>query len=563
MKITHLFVSIFFCMFFLAELQAAPFDRFLMPGKVVDSHKKFETTCDKCHEAFDKTKQNKLCLDCHEKINEDVSDSRGFHGKEKSVKQDECRVCHTDHIGRKANIVNLDKFGFNHKYTDYLLKGEHQKISCDSCHFKDKKYRDAPAICFDCHKKDDVHQNRMGKKCHDCHSESGWKKAKFDHDKTKYKLKGKHKKVICADCHPNQRFKATPIVCVSCHKVQDVHRGEFGDKCQKCHNEEKWNNILFDHDKQTKFKLEFQHAKISCGSCHTKNAYKFKLKKDCFSCHQADDKHNAQFNNKCEKCHQEKSWKKITFNHDKDTKFPLLDAHKVVICKACHIGNVYKDKLKTDCGSCHGNDDIHNAKLGNNCIRCHDQKKWAENIAFDHDLTKFPLIGLHGITSCESCHNTTEYKTNNTRCYFCHKSEDVHELKLTGNCETCHTPNGWKVWLFSHNDQTEYKLDGEHALVECVACHKEPIKNLEHVQKKVDNSKGEKALLIGLTALSGKTALGRKTALSGKTALGGLIILSDKCESCHTDDDIHSGKFGKRCEKCHSTDSFKNITKLN
>ena len=94
-------------------------------------------------------------------------------------------------------------------------------------------------------------------------------------------------------------------------------------------------------------------------------------------------------------------------------------------------------------------------------------------------------------------------------------------MKLTSACETCHTPNGWGVWLFSHNDQTDYDLDGEHELIECVACHKEAIK----AKKK--------------------------------------IVLSDKCEACHIDDDIHSGQFGKRCEKCHSTDSFKNISKIN
>jgi len=499
---------------------AAPFDRFLMPGKLVESHKKFETTCDKCHEAFDKQEQNKLCLSCHKKVNKDVKAKLGFHGKEPSVKLEECKNCHTDHIGRSANIVNLDKSGFDHRLTDFLLKGGHKKTRCESCHARGKKYRDAPHLCLDCHKEDDIHQSRMGKKCQDCHSESDWKKTKFDHDKTKYKLKGKHKKVNCGDCHPNQRFKATPVICIACHKVQDVHRGEFGSKCEKCHNTKKWNEILFDHDK-TKFKLRFRHDKISCGSCHVKNIYKVELKKDCYSCHKSDDKHNTQFSNKCEKCHQDKSWEKLTFNHDKDTKFRLTDAHKKASCQSCHFGFVYKEKLKMVCDSCHKVDDIHNGNLGKNCARCHSQKNWWEKIVFDHDLTKFPLIGLHGLASCEACHSSTDYKIKNPRCYACHESEDVHKLKLTKKCESCHTPNGWKVWLFSHNDETDYKLDGEHELVECVACHKDPI-------------------------------VGKKK-----------IVLSDKCVSCHSNDDTHSGKFGKRCEKCHSTDSFKNITKLN
>ena len=525
-----------------SAVSSAPFDRLLMPGKLVASHKKIEIKCDNCHEAFDKKMQNKLCLDCHKKVNKDVDDSKGFHGKNKLVKKKECKYCHTDHIGRDANIVNINKLSFDHKSTDFQLKGAHKSLACDSCHASDKKYRDTLHLCYDCHKSDDSHKKRLGKKCQDCHSEKNWKKTKFDHDKTEYKLEGKHKKVVCGECHPNQRYKATPHKCAACHKVQDVHRGEFGNGCEKCHNSSKWKKILFDHDKETKFKLRFRHEKISCGSCHVKNAYKFELKKDCYSCHKADDKHATKFGKKCDSCHQVKSWEKIKFDHDKDTSFKLLDSHKKVICKNCHEGNIFenednsgvkkatkntasalpiKKKKARSCVKCHDIDDVHNAKLGKKCNSCHSQKNWAENIVFEHDLTSFPLIGLHGITSCDSCHSSTEYKMEKSSCYSCHKSEDVHKLTLTSQCETCHTPNGWKVWLFSHNDQTDYKLDGEHELLECVACHREPIKK---------NKK---------------------------------IVLSDKCENCHSEDDVHSGQFGNRCGKCHSTDSFKNIAKLN
>jgi len=509
-----------FGLHFMSVSMAAPFDRFLMPGKLVDAHKKYERTCDVCHEAFDKQKQDRLCLKCHKKINEDVTAKKGFHSRSQLVSKRECKFCHTDHIGRKENIVHLDKLGFNHKNTDFHLKGAHKKTTCESCHFPEKKYREAPTACYDCHEKNDIHLLRMGKKCQDCHSEINWIEAKFDHDKTKYKLKGKHKKTPCGDCHPNQRYKSTPKLCNACHQVQDIHRGEFGAKCEKCHESVKWTKIRFNHDKDTKFKLKYRHAKISCGSCHVKNAYKVKLKKTCFSCHKADDKHNLRYSEKCEKCHQDKSWDKILFDHDKDTKFRLLDSHKEVGCQNCHEGNVYKDKLKVSCDSCHNIDDVHNGKLGGKCAYCHDQKKWSGNIIFEHDLTDFPLIGLHGITSCESCHSSSEYKVTSLACVACHKVDDAHELKLTSKCETCHTPNGWKVWFFSHDEQTDYDLDGEHKLLECVACHQQAIKGTKK------------------------------------------IVLSDRCESCHMDDDVHSGQFGKRCGKCHSTDAFKNITIL-
>ena len=70
---------------------SAPFDRLLMPGKLVESHKKTEKECDKCHEAFDQKMQNKLCLNCHKKVKEDVKSEKGFHGRNKLIEKKECK----------------------------------------------------------------------------------------------------------------------------------------------------------------------------------------------------------------------------------------------------------------------------------------------------------------------------------------------------------------------------------------------------------------------------------------------------------------------------------------
>jgi len=372
---------------------ATPFDRYLMPGKLIGGHRKIENKCDLCHAFFDKKSQNKMCLACHKKINKDVVQKKGYHGKEKLVTKKVCKYCHTDHVGRKANIVDFDQLSFNHNNTDFTLSGKHRKTSCISCHKKNKKYRNAVSTCIGCHKKNDIHKSRLGKKCRDCHKSNDWRKAEFDHSKTKYPLEGAHKKVSCGDCHPNQRFKATPTSCAACHKVQDVHRGEFGDKCKKCHIVKKWKNIRFDHDKDTKFKLRHRHQKISCKSCHIKNAYKVELKKDCFSCHSVDDKHNGNYGNKCNDCHTDEAWGKVKFKHDRDTKFKLIGVHSKIACSSCHLGRIAKEKKRKHCKSCHGQDDIHNGKLKKDCDYCHDQFSWSKRISFDHDLTNFHCWG--------------------------------------------------------------------------------------------------------------------------------------------------------------------------
>jgi hypothetical protein len=35
--------------------------------------------------------------------------------------------------------------------------------------------------------------------------------------------------------------------------------------------------------------------------------------------------------------------------------------------------------------------------------------------------------------------------------------------------------------------------------------------------------------------------------------------LSERCYSCHSREDIHGGRFGRRCERCHVTTSFEKV----
>ncbi len=83
-------------------------------------------------------------------------------------------------------------------------------MKCNDCHKADKKYREAPSYCNECHKKDDKHKGGLGTDCAKCHVEKDWKTVSFDHDKTKFKLLGKHIDVKCDKCHIDNKFKDTP-----------------------------------------------------------------------------------------------------------------------------------------------------------------------------------------------------------------------------------------------------------------------------------------------------------------------------------------------------------------
>ena len=206
------------------------------------------------------------------------------------------------------------------------------------------------------------------------------------------------------------------------------HKGQLGEKCEGCHSELAWREVRpYDHSK-TKFPLTGAHAKVACNACHAGERYKG-VSRLCADCHQLQDVHAGRYGAKCSTCHQPTKWDAIRFDHDRQTKFPLRGGHATVKCDACHKGDLYRDKLSTTCVSCHKKNDPHRGQLGPNCEKCHNERGWRQKVAFDHDLTRFPLIGHHGLVPCEECHRTPSFKDTSTRCADCHK-DTHHEGRL-------------------------------------------------------------------------------------------------------------------------------------
>jgi hypothetical protein len=440
-------LTIAFSLVFLpASSHAESLESVLMPGKVIEGHANVETDCKSCHARFKKSAQNALCLDCHKDVAKDVAQKQGYHGR---LTEQECRVCHTEHKGRTMNIAPLDEKSFDHKLTDFMLKGGHTnaKVSCRDCHKPKVKFRDAPSDCFACHKKDDKHKGSLGTQCADCHQESDWKKTLFDHSKTKFPLTGKHRDVICKDCHADPKFKGAPTACVACHKKDDDrngHKGKFGDKCESCHVEKSWKTTEFNHDRDTKYPLRGKHAVAKCESCHASPLFKDKLPTTCIACHEKDDKHKGQEGQKCESCHNERDWKSTKIDHGL-TRFPLLGKHAKVECKKCHLTPAFKD-AGIACVACHEKDDKHKYKLGPRCETCHNALSW-KDWRFDHNKqTSYKLDGGHERIVCEACHNKPMPRkvTLSNTCNSCHEADDVHNGGFGKFCERCHVTSSFK-----------------------------------------------------------------------------------------------------------------------
>lgn len=502
---------------FAGNASGQTFERLVMPGPLSKAHADLESDCAKCHAPFKRAEQSTLCLGCHdhEAVQADIRAKLGFHGKSPSAVGAECKICHTEHRGRDADIVGLERNTFPHDSTDYPLLDAHTRIDCESCHEAGKKFRDAPSNCIDCHAKADPHDRKLGEDCGSCHNEKRWREARFDHAKTKFQLEGKHQDVACALCHAGERYLGIPTDCASCHRVDDVHRGRFGKKCESCHTSSQWKTQDFDHARKTKFPLTGKHSSVSCDGCHPGGLVEQKLAMDCLSCHRSDDVHDGRNGSECESCHTTSAWKPATFDHDRKTEFPLRGAHRDVSCEACHTRSVHEQKLGSSCESCHAADDVHETQLGRDCGRCHGEAAWKQKVRFDHDLARFPLLGLHAVVACEACHATSAYRDTKRTCLGCHEHADTHEGRLGPECALCHTPNAWAVWRFDHATQTKFPLRGAHSEVACENCH-------------VESVQGKPKLEAG-------------------------------CNSCHSAEDPHRGGLGTNCERCHGEQSWRDV----
>ena len=412
-----------------------------------------------------------------------------------------------------------------------LIEG-HAKLEkdCGNCHEPFSKSAQ-PRLCLNCHKEvaADIAAQRgfHGKssavakaECRHCHADHKGRNADivnldrtlFNHALTNFALKGAHRSVDCQSCHaPKAKLRAAANDCVGCHRKIDPHKGRLGDVCQSCHSEDGWRKVkAFDHSR-TKFPLEHAHVRVPCATCHAGERYKG-LPSQCADCHRLQDVHAGRRGDKCATCHSPRKWATVHFDHDKATRFALKGGHKKVKCESCHTGDLYKEKLSMRCASCHQKNDPHKGQLGAACERCHQETGWRQKVAFDHDLTQFPLIGRHTTVTCEECHRTPRFKDAPKQCSACHE-DTFHKARLGPACATCHNPNGWTRWRFDHQAQTRFPLTGAHVGVGCHGCHRTPV----------------------------------------TTKVG----LAKDCYSCHMADDVHRGGFGRLCEKCHSTVSFR------
>ncbi|MBI5814766.1 MAG: hypothetical protein HZB29_04065 [Nitrospinae bacterium] len=524
------------------------------------------TDCEKCHKK--KTERGSVtylgagrdCVSCHKDV----------HIK---TLGDKCADCHINFRSWKGMDVKLD----HDKQTKYPLEGKHARVTCEKCHPKrtpgEAVFRAAGyERCVTCHKKEDVHKGALGDKCENCHGASDWKKVRFNHDKTRYPLRGKHLEQRCEVCHPAgakgsykvARFDSCQAE--GCHDVAArglVHGDQFkGRKCEECHTEAGWKSLLFKHESAAYkgFKLKGKHAKAECATCHRQTAETVKYKAghvrvlykpintsrcDNQWCHDTPKRgavHGVQFKDRrCDECHDESGWKPGLFKHESSSYkgYKLEGAHAKVKCQDCHYKDgagmqVFRpiDTKRCATANCHDSEKrgaIHGRQFdAANCGDCHLMKEW-KPAAFSHDSTAYRgyrLDGKHKDVKCAKCHKTDASRVltyegkslplvhyrpmayDTCSASGCHA--DPHKkLFEPRKCETCHVTADWKDMTAKFNHSTSTRY---------------PLTG-KHKPAKCDSCH--------------KNKVWKPVPMD--------------CNACHKKDDKHKGKLGPACEECHTT----------
>jgi len=557
-------------------------ERLVTPGPLAAGHARLESSCNSCHSSFRKEAQNGKCLACHKGVAADIAGGNRYHGKFAPARRNICKTCHSEHKGRGYGLIRLDRASFNHALTDYPLTGRHAQVACASCHGKGNNFRGISTQCATCHKRDDPHRGQLGAACQNCHDTGGWKQVRFNHGSTGFALTGAHQRLGCLSCHAGQRWKGLGRTCVSCHARDDAHKGSRGTNCASCHTTGTWRSATFDHD-STGFPLVGGHAGASCAGCHGAGQANKHPARACQSCHARDDVHKGSNGPNCASCHNPRSWKQTSFDHDRMTEFPLKGAHRRAACAGCHVQPPKVAKPPVTCFGCHQKDDAHKGGNGQDCERCHVESAW-KSVNFDHNkMTRFPLLGKHAQAKCEACHTRPprELKLSG-ECGACHAKDDVHKQRLGKDCGRCHDSNAWKTEVRFDHALTRLPLLGKHAQIACAGCHADKTFAAKGAACASCHEDKHHLGTLGTPAACGSCHNAadwkvwafdhdRQTRFRLEGRHKGLICSAchsrpgdpakqgSACIDCHRRDDRHRGGFGEDCARCHVTTGFREI----
>lgn len=503
------------------------------------------------------------CTSCHEDVHRGALDQT-------------CVSCHSVEKWKPAPK-------FDHARTDYPLTGKHADVDCAKCHLDPRLplkrtsagepvpvYRPlAHAECAACHA--DPHRGSLGSTCATCHRTTGFTavaRTAFDHDRTRYPLRGRHAAVSCAKCHDfkTPQGKRPPFAsCTACHS--DAHAGTATvagrpTDCATCHTVDGFRPSTFTvaQHGQAKYALEGRHRLVACGACHVRvrtgaaaarvGTAAVQLRPAfarCRDCH-ADD-HGTQLASRrdqgeCSACHVVDGWTPSSFDARAHAalRLPLDGRHAEISCRACHgtdrrdlpplarTASLGKAGLlfriaEVECAACHV--DPHQGRFAaggarpaaGGCSSCHDARRF-QPAAMDpaaHQRTAFPLEGAHRAVPCAACHPSGPRAAPASSLLLSGARIPVVSFTLAKqDCAGCHQN--------PHGDQ--FAARGGHGA--CESCHGvesfRPASRFDHDRDASFRLQGAHARVPCASCHTPRSGTGPRFVYRP---------LSRKCESCH------------------------------
>jgi hypothetical protein len=273
--------------------------------------------------------------------------------------------------------------------------------------------------------------------------------------------------------------------------------------------------------------------------------------------------------------------------------------HAGVACAQCHASPVFSNAGAT-CATCHA--DIHRAQFGGRCEQCHSEKGWTVSLqAIQNHQNRFPLVGAHAVTDCQTCHQgaaNSQFSGLATDCLSCHVADfqgaqqpNHQALNFSTSCQTCHSMNGWAGALFDHARVTGFALTGAHSSLNCETCHVggqfqstpgncygchsteyNTTSNPNHVQARFPtdcqtchSTANWSGANFDHSAFTGFPLAGAHTSIACSTCHtnGRFTGTPDTCVGCHLPDynrttnpnHLQTG-FPTNCQTCHSTTNW-------
>ena len=255
------------------------------PLQGYSSHADFERECLHCHAPVRCLSAN-LCQDCHMEIARERAGSEGLHGLLPGTEK--CQTCHSEHQGREVMLSEVSFGSVNHEGMAGFCLDLHRvdyagdPLTCQSCH-RLGQYGAASEGCLGCHAAEAPeamggHVEAYGEGCVGCHDGQD-RMMGFAHDDV-YVLDGGHEGIDCVDCHPGLVFgEEEERACVACHEDPEVHAGEFGLECDRCHTAVGW---LPAQLTRHLFRLDHgEGGEVACETCHVGSYVVY----TCYGCH--------------------------------------------------------------------------------------------------------------------------------------------------------------------------------------------------------------------------------------------------------------------------------------